>query len=343
MTPIATIVRPWTMRSAAAERATPIRRLTATIPAAPAAEANQAAAPTGPRITAAASVPPTSSDSRIGKRLSNVTIEKPQNSSTSTMHRSTRDDRSSRSPSPMTVGTARTEAATARRSRARGTSVMSSATATRWTPWSANATSSGGSNGSIPATGLAATRAPDASAPTAIATLSMAVPRPRPCSISAAGSAASVASTYHASRGPESSARYTPWSIIATTNRPTESAIVNSPIDSERDDAGEQQHRSTAERIRQAAGRQLECEHDEALDREHEADLGQRQPARQRHEHEDREEQPDRQPAQTRQDQVAAASRPGVEGGHRLGSSWGIVWWNTSTVRASGSPGEGSR
>ena len=41
----------------------------------------------------------------------------------------------------------------------------------------------------------------------AMATLSTELPALRPVSIGASGSAANVASTYHASRGPESSAR----------------------------------------------------------------------------------------------------------------------------------------
>ena len=82
--PIATIVSPWTTRNTAAERATPIHRLTSPIPAEPAAAANHAPELTGPMIAPASVVPPTSSESRIGKRLSKATIENPQNSSTAT-------------------------------------------------------------------------------------------------------------------------------------------------------------------------------------------------------------------------------------------------------------------
>ena len=48
--------------------------------------------------------------------------------------------------------------------------------------------------------------------------------RAQALSISASGSAASVASTYQASRGPLSSARKTPCSIVDAANNATESA-----------------------------------------------------------------------------------------------------------------------
>ena len=116
--PIATIVAPWPIRSSAAERATPIRSLRRTTPAAPAAATNQATELTGPITAAAWSVLPSVSDRRIGNRFSKVTIAKPQNSSTPTRASSTRDVRSSPRPSPMTCGTARIEAATAATPRA---------------------------------------------------------------------------------------------------------------------------------------------------------------------------------------------------------------------------------
>ena len=104
---------PWAIRSTPADRATPIRRLSRTTPAAPAAAANHATELTGPMSAAAWSVSPSVSDRRIGKRLSKVTIAKPQNSSTATRAASTRDPRRSPIPSPTMPGTARTEVATA--------------------------------------------------------------------------------------------------------------------------------------------------------------------------------------------------------------------------------------
>ena len=51
------------------------------------------------------------------------------------------------------------------------------------------------------------------------------------------------------------------------------------PHRQDRDDRGEQKDRPSPERIRQPAGRQFESEHDQALDREDDADLRQGQPA----------------------------------------------------------------
>ena len=98
--------------------ATPILLLTRTTSAAPAAAANQASELTGPIRAAAWVVSPVTSARRTGNRLSKVTIEKPQNSSTPTRAGSTRDARSSPIPSAMTLGTARTEVATAPKPRA---------------------------------------------------------------------------------------------------------------------------------------------------------------------------------------------------------------------------------
>ena len=212
------------MRSTAADRATPIRRLTRMTPAAPAAAANQATELTGPMRAAACSVSPSVSDSRIGKRLSKVTIEKPQNSSTATSAARTRDPRSSPMPSPMTPGTARMDVATAARPRAARTSCIRTTIATRLTTLSAERDEQGQRERRDGVERVERDeRARDQRAD-AIARLSTVVPALRPCSISASGSAASVASTYHASSGPLSSARKTPWRTVAAANSATESA-----------------------------------------------------------------------------------------------------------------------
>ena len=197
--------------------------------AAPAAAANQASELTGPIRAAAWVVSPVTSARRTGNRLSKVTIEKPQNSSTPTSAGRTRDPRSSPMPSPITPGTARTEVATAPRPRATRVSVISTAIAARFRTFSPSATISGRTRLGIAGNGSSATRAPDVSAPMAIATLSTALAAPRPFSISASGSAARVASTYHASSGPLSSARKTPCRAVEAANSATESATVRRP------------------------------------------------------------------------------------------------------------------
>ncbi len=85
----------------------------------------------------------------------------------------------------------------------------------------------------------------------------------------------------------------------------------------EPDQAREDEHRPATERVGQPAGRQFEDEHDEALEAEDQADLRQRQPAGQRQQDRDRDEQTGREPAQADQDEVAGPCRPSVEGGHR--------------------------
>ena len=80
--------------------------------AAPNAETPHAAAVTGPMIAAACSRSVSSSDSRIGMNDSNATMPKPQNSSTATSARSTRDRHNRRTPSSTTPGVARIECAT---------------------------------------------------------------------------------------------------------------------------------------------------------------------------------------------------------------------------------------
>ncbi len=215
----------------AADRATPILALTTTIPAAPAAATNQASELTGPINAAAWFVSPIVSDRRTGNRFSNVTIEKPQNNSTATSESSTRDPRRRPMPSPITVGTARTDRPTAPSPRATRTSDISATIATTLTTPKTRATRRGTARASTPGSGSSATSPPATSAPTAIATLSTALPALRPFSICASGSAARVASTYQASSGPLSSARNTPCDTIAAANSPTESATYSSPTD----------------------------------------------------------------------------------------------------------------
>ena len=92
---------------------------------------------------------------------------------------------------------------------------------------------------------------------------------------------------------------------------------VQQPERGQADDARQDEDRPAAERVRQAAGRQLEGEDDEALDREDQPDLGQGQPARQREEDGDRDEQSGRQPAQGDEEEIAAPGGANVERGHR--------------------------
>ena len=167
--------------------------------------------------------------------------------------------------------------------------------------------SAAGRGSGSPGTDPARRGRPEVSAPMAIATLSTALAAPRPFSISASGSAARVASTYHASSGPLSSARKTPCRAVEAANSATESATVEKPERDEPDQAGQDQDRPAAERIGETAGRQLESEDDEPLEAEDEADLGERQAPRQREQHGHRDEQPGRQPAEPGQDEEPAA------------------------------------
>ena len=106
-----TTVAPCRTRIAAAVSGTPSRRLTSGTSPAPSAETSQAADPAGPMIAAAASSPPTTSDSRTGSRASKVTMPKPQNSSTPINASRMRERRSSPAPAAMTDGTSRTDLA----------------------------------------------------------------------------------------------------------------------------------------------------------------------------------------------------------------------------------------
>ena len=115
---------------------------------------------------------------------------------------------------------------------------------------------------------------------------------------------------------------------------------VQQPQRDEPDEAGDDQDRPAAERVGESAGRQLQREHDQALDAEDESDLGQRQAARQRQQDGHRDQQAGRQPAQGDQHQVAAARGTGVEGGHGRSSGSGKAWRWTWTASSSGSPAE---
>jgi hypothetical protein len=108
----------------------------------------------------------------------------------------------------MIDGTLRIDAAIASTFRGRGSSVIKAVIATGCTTCRARATRSGGSSGSTPATGCRRDEtAGDERADRDRRCSPTADERPRLCSISAFGSAARVASTNHASSGPESSAR----------------------------------------------------------------------------------------------------------------------------------------
>ena len=80
----------------------------------------------------------------------------------------------------------------------------------------------------------------------------------------------------------------------------------------QRDDverAGQEEHLAPADRVGQPACRQLEHQHDPALHRHGEPDLGQRQPPRLHEHRRDRDQEPRRQPAQRGEDEEAADER----------------------------------
>ena len=331
------------MRRKAADRATPTWRLTSVIKAAPAADANQAPEVAGPINTAAWALSPITSARRIGNRPSKVTIEKPQKSSTRISVIRTRDERRRRRPSRMTPGTAATELATARASRAVRTSRMSVTMATSPTTWRPMATRTGSARVSTVGNGSRAMRPPASSAPDAIARLSTVRARPETRLDLRVGLGRERRVDVP---GLERPAVERAIDALQEHRRREHRHRVGEEDERERkqaDEAREDQDRPTTERVRETTGRQLEGEHDEALDREDDPDLGQRQAARERQQHEDRDEQAGREPAKGQQDQVAPPRGARVERRHRGGSPSGKAWWWHSTGRASGSSGSGSR
>ena len=103
--PIPTTNAPLSTRESRAVHATPIRWLASPPRAAPAANRPQDTADTGPMITPARSVPPTSSASRTWLKVSKAIMATLQNTSTSTTLRSTGAVRSSPTPSATVRGT----------------------------------------------------------------------------------------------------------------------------------------------------------------------------------------------------------------------------------------------
>ena len=105
-----------------------------------------------------------------------------QNTSTSTKARNTGAVRSRPMPWPIVAGTARSERPS-RSAREPRVGVRSSRTRTvtntRWTTWPARANRNGSSSGLVAASGAQATRAPDPTAPTAIARPSTVAARAR--------------------------------------------------------------------------------------------------------------------------------------------------------------------
>ena len=213
--PIATIVRPGRSRSSAAERATPIRRLTSD-------DERRAGRRREPRHRVTGPI-------RRGRlvRVADDLREPDREEALEGDHREAPEQLDRR---PARGGRATTAAARSRRDDARDgpdgagdrarpagsrVSVISSVDrehvdhAERRAP-----RASGSARVGIASNGSSATSPPDSSAPNAMARLRTVLPALSPCSISASGSAASVASTYHASSGPLSSARKTPWSAI---------------------------------------------------------------------------------------------------------------------------------
>ena len=145
--------------------------------------------------------------SRTGNRPSNAAIPKPQNSSTATIAISTRDPRSSRTPSAMARGAWPAARRPARSPVVARTSVISAATASNPATWITSETTTGSSSASSGPRSPSAISPPLASAPADMATPSTTPDALSPRSIGVCGSAARLASTYHASSGPLSSAR----------------------------------------------------------------------------------------------------------------------------------------
>jgi hypothetical protein len=86
------------------------------------------------------------------------------------------------------------------------------------------------------------------------------------------------------------------------------------------DDPRQHQHLLAPDAVGQAAGGQLQRHHDDALQRHGDADLGQGQAAVERQQHEHRDHQADRQPAQRGQHQEPPVHGDGGElVGHRGG------------------------
>ena len=83
----------------------------------------------------------------------------------------------------------------------------------------------------IDVTGCQAIRPPEMSAPAAMLTPTTVPAADRARSTGTDGSSACAVSTYHASSGPESSARKTPWTAMAAKNTQKLWAAMNSPHD----------------------------------------------------------------------------------------------------------------
>ena len=163
--------------------------------------------------------------------------------------------------------------------------------------------------------------------------------RDSPRSMSTSGSAASEASMNHASSGPLSSARNTPWSADTMASSSTVSATSSRLMAAIENKAGQDQHRLAAEGVGQPAARQLEEQHDDALRRGAQPDLRERQAPLQHQQHEHRDEEPRRHEPQGQQQVEAAADRPEVGGAHTTRSGLGNACSRSVTRSAPGSAG----
>jgi hypothetical protein len=108
-------------------------------------------------------------------------------------------------------------------------STSRTATATSDTICNTMAARTGTASGDTAGSGSSAIRPPLVNEPAAMATPAATPPRLSPVSMSAVGSTARVVSTYQASSGPLSSARYTPWMAKTAKNSASESAAAISP------------------------------------------------------------------------------------------------------------------
>ncbi len=220
---------PLSARARTAVLATPIRRASNPASADPAAKATQPVEVSGPASTPARSCEPVSSARRTGISCSKTIIAMDQQISAASSASSIWSTRSSRRLSPTVRHDRRTASRVGypRGGAASGRGRVSRiAAATRWTTFSAANTSTGSNSAVRSAIGCHQTRTPLVRAPSAIAT-----PSAVPCadsapSTSAPGSCAWTESTYHASSGPESSARKTPISAAAATKPQKEVASV---------------------------------------------------------------------------------------------------------------------
>ena len=157
------------------------------------------------------------------------------------------------------------------------------------------------------ASGTSSGSSPARSAPTPSAPASATAPSDTPRVTVSSRPCATASDTYHASSGPERSARSAPCTTAIATNAIAWSATRSPPYIAIREERADDEHRARTDRVGESAGRDLERDDGDRVHDHHGPDGREVETTIEHQPHVHGHEQPDGQPAQRGEDDVATS------------------------------------